>query len=427
MGNNQTVASTLISNEILNQNITNIIGNNKTNVNNVIEMSNTIRIENHGRITCKNFQTEQSNDANLNCAVSVTNEAVIDLKKELSTDVTNQARATNKLIQGFLAGIGQVNNTDMKMTLETIIHNVINTNVTINNINSILNSAKATNEYTLVNYGDITSDQCSIIQKNAVFLQSSTIIKNLVDTALSDNILTKVMNDAVQSNETQQKGLDDLISALTAPLAIIALGLIILVALTGREGVKDLTNWKLWSVVGIFGGVFLYIMYKNKVWVFKPKQYFACATDKKGFNTGYCKEITESESQEYINNNKQVFDSNESCTAAAGRGEACQKYYRCGLDPSGYYDGRVVECRGWTDDETDAKAGIICPYNNIFDTKNCSTFVYRCDQTEDDKGKTSASCTRINSGDVLPHDIVFRSESSKDAALASCEAVCKPL
>jgi len=236
MGANNTSMRMIINNRDLNENITNIMTVTENDVQNVLTMSNTINITvgPNGELNCDSLNFTQTNTGEMKVATQINNQTATAIKNLLNNDVKTSAGMTNQLIQGFLAGIGQANNTDLEMDLTTSITNIIENNVTTSNINRILNEVKAINDTTLVINGKITSKtMCDIIQNNIVSLQSSTILTNIVSAVVDNATFNKIVTDATMANSITQKGLDDLISALLNPMAIIIIGIAIAIAMGG--------------------------------------------------------------------------------------------------------------------------------------------------------------------------------------------------
>jgi hypothetical protein len=438
MGSNQSNLSLEVVNKTLNKDVTNIITDNTTNAKNILTLDNTVTIQNSGTYNCPQGGTiTQKNAGTMKVVTKVSNQATDNLKSFLTTSITTKAGISNKLIQGFLSGIGQVNNNNLDMSIRSQIKNIIEKNITTNNLNNILNQLSALNKSTIQNTGYIAGVGCDILQENTASLQAENIISSLYNSIISDSTLNQITTDATVSNSVTQKGLDDLISSLTGPLAIIVIGVLIALAVTGKEGIKSVTDWRFIAAAGGVSTVILGGLYAAKAGPFKPsppatpQSYWACGTDSSGINSDppRCVQLTDKQKTDYDNSFKPYWNSEADCNDAISKGNACKTYYRCEMDSkNNYYDGNIIKCNDIVESPPKGETiGTVCPYKTSDEAlKECGTFTYRCDQITDDSGNEKPKCTRINSSDALPIDHIYNGISDSQAK-ESCNSACTAL
>lgn len=448
MGSSHSSANQYIENDALIQKMTDIMTNNTDNVNNVVQLSNNVDIEvgPNGELDCSGGLTiTQSNQAKARMIVRVTEQTTADLRNLLTNDLQASGNQTNKLIQGFLANLGQITDTDLSQTVINRISNVINNYITTNNLNNIINQVQVANTTKIIVNGKLSGDLCTILQQNTVDFVATNILSNVFTAVTSDQVLNRAVAQATQVNTVQQKGLDDLVKAFTGPLAIIAaaiiIGVIIFVLFFFKSGGDAVSG--VGEVVGGSGGsrskkivigigiilllivVFLYYRHRKRGGSGSGQQYWICQTNSGGFNTGLCSTTDATTAASLKSQGQDVFDTQELCENAVSSGARCQQYWKCDTDSSGLYTGTTTQCLALVD-----KDGMACPYSGQGQAVAvCQDFVYRCDRssTTDSSGDVTptATCDRINPDQASPNDEVYHGSSPVNAE-SNCTGKCVP-
>ena len=423
-GKTSTQLSQSLDSSSLNQMVSNIITTNESNVSNVINMDNTITLKNinGGIFDCGEYGINlvQKNNGNMKAVTAVTNQTAAELKGDLSASIQATGEQTNKLLQGFLAGIGQENNTSMNNKISTSIQNVINNNVTTNNINRIMNQINAKNSQEIVNDGGIIKGKgCQFYQENIADLQANTILQNLLNAVVENKMVSDTVAKATQVNDIQQKGLDDLMGAMLWPIAIIVVAVVLGMSYFGGEVVKT-PIWGKVVLALVLAGIAALIGYLLYVYITGGKD-ISFSVDRwipkknaEGFNTGECEKKNFGSLDEVVTSN-QTYETEEKCKPAA------RTYWRCPVDSYGRnIPGNPVQCvDGFDSSNPDAKRlGIMCEGKSASEVRasgNCQ-YAYVCEQ---------GRCNRINSQAINKNlDKYGMSTVSEQEALQICTTKC---
>lgn len=410
MGANYSNLSMDLQNSVLNQKMTDIMTSNANDSSNIIQLANNITIENHGDLECNgNLTINQTNVAKARIINQVTNQVTDQLRSMLNNDIQSSGSQTDKLLQGFLAGIGQVNKKNLETSIRNQITNIVNTTITTENINHMLSYLQAKNNYSIVNYKTMKAQDCTFIQNNAVDYAATTIINNLSSAIVNDSIINRSVIEASQVQTTEQKGLDDLLKAAILPLLLILL-------IVGAGGGKIL-NPKFILAIGGLIIAYILIAYFAKIWPFKdPKQtqFWMCGKNPDGFNTGYCVSVPQSQ----VPQGAETFATQDLCNKAVASGARCQQYWKCDRGNDGFYTGTSSQCHALSD------GNYMCPYHNQTQAMvDCTNFIYRCDKGSDSSGKQTAVCDRVNPDSVSSDDEIYKG-STAALALTNCQQKC---
>jgi len=414
MGSNNSSLNQLIENDVTTSVITNIITNNETNSTNIITLSNKfdIIIGKGGTLDCDNISLQQLNQGTIKIATQVNSQTASNLQNHLINDLKNSSSQTNKLVQGFLAGIGQFNNNNLNQSIVNRISNLIQNNVTTNNINKILSAVNIQNTGSIVidDGGTIKGKQCDFLQTNIADFSSSLIVSNLANAIATDQVLNKLVNTASQDNSVEQKGLDSLLSALLLPLIII---MVCLSYVGGKAVNSKPLGYILLLVVVVL--LIVGLLKYFKVGVFKdkpplPPQYWTCQTDSNGFNTGKCVQV------DHDPGSGSVFSSQDLCESNVANGTACSTFWGCTLGHDGFNTGAVQQCK-----DVVTSDNLYCQYSDEKSAAGaCHNFFYECDSGSDGKN----TCNQINPPDSSYQATVYSSTVSPADALTKCKAQC---
>ncbi len=416
MGSNNSTLNQLIENDVTTSVITNVITNNETNSTNIISLSNKFDIEvgKGGTLDCGTINLTQLNQADIKIATQVNSQTTSNLQNKLINDLKNSASQTNKLVQGFLAGIGQFNNTDLNQKIVNRVTSLIQNNITTNNINKILSAVNISNtgNIRIDDGGTIKGEQCNFLQSNMANFASSLIVSNLANAIANDDVLNKIVNTASQDNSIEQKGLDSLISAFLLPLIVIVIGL----SYIGGKAVNS-RALSIIIVIAAIACVIILLLKHFKVGVFKPApppppEYWVCEKTSDGFNTGHCVSLDKEPDGSY-------FSSKDLCESNIANGTACQTFWGCSIT-NGVNDGNIKQCKDAIESAADGSS-IYCPYS---DSKSaaaaCHNFFYECDSGTDGKNV----CNRINIPSSTYEATTYQSTVSADDALSKCKTQC---
>lgn len=438
MGGNTSSLSQYVENSSLTTRMTNIMTSTSNTSTNVVTLANNLTFTVGGplcggqptNVHCGSFRVNQSNNAKVQIVTEINSETSIALKNLISNDLQAKSSQTNKLIQGFLAGIGQFNNQRLSNTIINRIQTIINTNITQTTVNQILNKLSLTNNNTVTLCGEVTSDDCSQIQTNIADFAARNILKSLTNVIANDTVLNRAVADATQSNSVEQKGIDSIFGGFF----LIIVALIAGVAVFGKEGVKAVTNWKFLAAVIALVVAWLGVSAILHKGPFAPsagdgKTSYVCQTEGTGLNTGVCLEVDSKQKADAISKGIKVMDECVSGSQVDGGPKvSCPQYWGCQIDTNGFPTGVVI--RGTSIQDA---AGVPYPYATQTEAvKACNRFAVLCarDQGIDSstgKMNETVSCQRINvpaPGGALDGSTDVHIGSNLNAATNECNATC---
>lgn len=293
-----------------------------TNISNFVSSVNTLNYQS-GPVDCsESFEFFQSNKVNLNYKNDITNSDITNLKTTLNSEIENKTSQTMKIVREFLGNAGSFNSEDNITMIQSRLRQIVDNNITVSHENRILNETVTLNQANIIIHGPLKGKYCKWGQYNLIDMVSENLAKNLVQTCVDDAVISRIVNDSYQKFDLEEKGLASLIMAVVF--------LLLALALLAKEGLKVVTDWKLWVLVGIF----VLIAYFVKIWPFKKKQtsFWGCEKDTNGSPTGECKE--------YDNPKQGPFFTKSLCDKASNK--FCLSYYGCDKDGQGYNNG---QCR----------------------------------------------------------------------------------
>jgi hypothetical protein len=361
-----------------------VMASNFNAITNYVTAGNKIRLHVRGDIHCGSLSFDQMNQAKLNYKNSVTSSDITNLKTNLKAEIENKSSQTMKIVREFLGSAGSFNSEDNITMIQTRLRQIIDNNVTVSHENKILNETVLLNENILEVDGSIYVDKyCDWKQNNLIDMASEAMVMSLIDTCVEDSVISRIVNDSQQKFDLEEKG--------PASLVMAVVFLLLALSLLAKEGLKVITDWKLWLLIGIF----ILIAYFIKVWPFKKSQtqFWGCAKDDNGSPTGECKE--------YDNSKQGPFFTKSLCDKASDK--LCRAYYGCDKDGQGYNNG---QCRTFSTIE-------LGPYENkqqceqmIEEGKACSRF-YGC--ATDSKGFNilPGTCIQYKENDPNKPDPLF--------------------
>ena len=226
MGNQQSSFTKSLIEEY-NSNLTNLMMN--------YSSSNTSNCQTNQQITLDDLSVDGC-DFNMNQMAQVvcnleqsfsgTNSTV--LSNMLQTAIDQSASSGSDSAQGFLATSVSTQNSMTDMS--SYIKNVIETNVDVNLTTTCIANSTISQDMILKNASFICRPGGKKIDfsQNAQLSQfASCMTSTVVDLLKNDTKITDVISKAESKNTSKQAGLDDLMKALTGPLIIIAIVLIV--------------------------------------------------------------------------------------------------------------------------------------------------------------------------------------------------------
>ena len=246
MGGNQSKSDVTQVNEFFKQQTENFMTTNR----------NTVNASNLGtsRITMKesnlkycNFAVKNGVDLSTVATAELSGKQITEmlssLKAATDTEIDNQAKQSN----GFIAP-AVANSAEATTNLKNSVKEIIDRNVTVDNIQEVVANAKGTAEFDFIGMnvecnpayrfpGPCTmTDQSGcdfVIDQNVKSHLVAKGVADLVTSALSSTISENSNKAVVKQSSTQENaGLDDLVAAITGPYAMISgiiVGVILLI------------------------------------------------------------------------------------------------------------------------------------------------------------------------------------------------------
>lgn len=337
----------------------NVLTQTSTNISNFVSSVNILTLES-GPVDCDNFGMFQQNKVNLNYKNDISNEDVINLKTELNSQIENKNSQIMKIVRQFLGGIGTSSEQNNITMIQTRLRQIINNNISVSHESKILNETIGLNELHVIVHGPIKGKYCEWRQDNLIEIASENLAKNLIQTCVQDSVISRIVNDSQQKFELEEKGPLDFIMIIV--VLLLSFGMI------AKEGVKAITDWKLWLLVGIL----IVIAYFVKIWPFKKQQteFWGCAKDNNGSPTGECKSYDNPKQGPFFTKalcekasdklcvgmwgcdsvngyyNKQCrtfslptlgpYQTKQQCEQLVKEGKACGQIWSCGTDTKGF-------------------------------------------------------------------------------------------
>jgi hypothetical protein len=353
-------------------------------ITNYVSLGNKIQLRVKGSIHCGSAKFDQTNKATLNYKNSVTSSDINNLKTNLKAEIDNKTSQTMKIVRDFLGGSGSFNSQENITMIQTRLRQIVDNNVTVSHENKILNETVLLNENILTVDGDFYIDQaCEWKQNNLIEMATEAMVMSLIQTCVEDSVISRIVNDSQQKFDLEEKGPASLIMAVVF--------LLLALVLLAKEGLKVVTDWKLWILVGIF----VLIAFFVKIWPFKKKQekYWGCAKDDNGSPTGGCKE--------YDNPKQGPFFTQALCDKASDK--LCIPRVGCDKDGQGYYNRK---CRTFGDVTLGPYTSFQQCEQMIEEDKGCVS-MFGC--ATDSKGFniSPGTCIQYKENDPNKPDILF--------------------
>lgn len=417
MGNNNSTSTTIeILNDIYQKRMTNIILQSDTTVINASSLSQSLTVNVTGKISCENaFDIFQNITADYKWIGQIDTKTLVNLQTALKDDLTNKTSQTVKIIRQMLSDIGSTNTDDTLTKITNRVSQIIDTRMTIQHTNRIMNSSINYQNNTINITGEVTAKECSFSQNIFVAISAKAIVNDLINTISNDDTVNRIINDATQDVTVKAEGLEGLITGIlnagTLPLIVICVTIIIGLAIVGKEGVKAFSNPEFILGAGACGLVYLGLAYKLKWFPFKPptpKEYWKCEQDSKTqFYTGKCVQATDATDG--------MYSSQKQCETAIANGK-CGQYWGCEKNPNpsdtvGQFTGKCIQYGNALDGPYSSQE--ICD-QKVRDNQACREF-WGCGGGTSDDDKTNQCYTQP--------DLQTGSYKSKSECLAS--GTCK--
>ena len=252
MGANQSSQISQL-NDILNQNVTNIV--NKSRLMAEAKMSNVnsldVEFGPNAVINCDNIDFSQriTSKQNLVLASKIQNEQ--ELKTLLKSAIDNTTEQNNQSVNSFLAT--SFNNQSSSTDIKNIMKNVIETNITNENVNVCNAVIDNANQKRITINGKVTCTSMNNAQSivNEQFV--NCITDQLVKAAMQNEQIADAVNKSSQTNTSENKGIGEAIASIFEGLGKLWMLAIVLVVgfliYSGKMTVSTLTNPKTWMII----------------------------------------------------------------------------------------------------------------------------------------------------------------------------------
>ena len=138
-------------------------------------------------------------------------------KALLQNQVDSIIKQQEKTITEMGGMIGNMMSSEQKNMISNSIKNIIETNVTTSTLNDMLNSFSFDQEVGIIADGGsvFVEGDCNVTNSiQGIEFQSQSIIGNVVRTVISNESFNKAVNDLQQSQESEIKGLSDIVDSV---------------------------------------------------------------------------------------------------------------------------------------------------------------------------------------------------------------------
>lgn len=230
---------------VLNKSVTNILKTSSNVSTSTIQGTQTARIEVDagGVMKCTSGSgIIQNQTGSMSVVTKVTDESTNQMKNLLLTELDQDMQilqdVTKELGGGSVAGEEEViNESNLKNELKNIIEN----NVTTENLNDIINSIVFDQDGTIHIKG-YYEGPCNIDQTQLIELQATTILSNIQKAMTESEVVTKAITKIKQEQKVELKGLADLVDSVGEAVSsminaafgpIIIIGIVVVVFLLG--------------------------------------------------------------------------------------------------------------------------------------------------------------------------------------------------
>lgn len=355
MGQSMTKAQMDILNNVYQNQFSSIFQSASTKTSNYFTGQQTINFNVKGDVKCSGgFFISQKMALEFNYTTTVTDDMASDMKTTMENEINNKTSQTMKVVYDMLSSVGASHDDQTITNIQNRLTQITQKNVNTQAINQMIAETFLIQEITINIDGNLIVDAgvCQVNQDMQSKMVTTAIIKNVFTAAIQDSIISRIVNDASQKIDKEEKGLTALASALLWPLVVLIIAGAIFFGVTGKEGVKNISKPS--GLITVFliivASLGLYLLWSKirKSGPFKPKQYWGCEKNSQGFRTGRC--------VQYDDQQQGPFETEQLCVNAANVGY-CDGFFGCEKDTSGYNTGKCVEF------DTPLKG----PYKNVAD------------------------------------------------------------
>lgn len=341
MGNSVTSEQLQSVASSLQQNVSNVLNQTDTTVNNTVSITQNVKINvlQGGVWNCgEGLYIKQDAAANMKYRGSVTNDDTTNIVSSLKSELNNSASQTATIVRGWLSNIGTSSNDSIGMNLISRLDQIISENVTTQNINRILNNTLMAQDNEFVIGGTVSSNVCDISQSIQLTATADTLVNNLLKTAVEDEMIGRLVQQADQTLSKTEKGVDSVVGALAIIMVALLIGFIIFVTVFA----KNASNPKFIYAMIVLGlvsiGVYFLLAWIFKWLPFKPsRQYWGCQTSPDGNNTGAC--------VQYSDATQGPYPSEKNCLNS----QYCIQFWGCEKDPQGIPTGNCKQFKNALD------------------------------------------------------------------------------
>lgn len=255
MGAN-TSQLTKIANSILNESVTNILQRNEANSTFSIQAGQSANLViKNSTVNCTDNPStpliQQTMTGEITIATSITQQSTSDIKTLFDNASDSNSEQFQKVLSETLGGIGTT--TEQNTDISNAIKNVIKTNVTQENLTSIVQNFSFNQAGNVEIINTQYTGPCSFNQNLALHLQASSIIGNVVSAIANNQTVNEVVSKVTQKQEVELKGLADIVrsvgdavssvfASLTAPMIIAIIAGAILLFMGFPIGVGSLSG-----------------------------------------------------------------------------------------------------------------------------------------------------------------------------------------
>ena len=399
MGASLTKAQTEIINNVIQQSFSSVLSTTTNKISNFVSYVNKIYLTlGKGAIMeCSDgIELFNENKLNLKYTNQITSTNITDVKKKLNDEIKNENSQTMKIVRELLGNYGSFNNDEMIAMIQSRVSQLIESHVTVQHDNQIMNSTISLNETGMkLEDGAVFKAKFCKFHNNALIdVISDNIANDLIQVFIDDEIINRIINDSKQDIQKEEKGLNSIFNI------VFIIGAIVVVAgMIFKEGLKGtlsaVRDYRLWIVLGIIS----LIAYIFKFFPFKRKQktFFGCGKDINNFPTGTC--------VEYNNSRDGPFWTKELCEKALDEGKVCQNYWGCNKDEKGYNDRK---CRQYI-------TPLLGPYKTketceeLVDAGKACPQIWSCQTDKSGFNVSPPSCSQYKETDPNIPDIIYPS------------------
>ena len=235
MGQTQTTSMKSVT-DVLNQSTTNILQKTINESSASCNIKQTIDFQNYGNIKCKG-NLNIGNNATALCEMSSVfqNKSSTDIQNVMKTALSQTMSSNNQMVQGFLGGLSQQNqstNTDIENRLRNVIENTITNEV----VNTCLAESNPDQFIRAINYKNIdVGGNCNFTNETQVKVLANCFTDVVLNSSLAASQFSDVDVKAAVESAATQKGADDTIKAfidgIAGPIKVIIIAIVIVIVI----------------------------------------------------------------------------------------------------------------------------------------------------------------------------------------------------